>query len=208
MIDPPAASRQPPAGRRGRLIVISGPSGVGKTSVCAALLARPGFRRVITSTSRPPRPGERDGIDYHFLSDEEFQAAVRRGEFLEHARVHGHLYGTPRKEVGAGLAEGLRVLLNIDVQGARQIREKVRGGERIPLTQVFLLPPTIEELTRRLASRGTEDSRSVKERLERAIAEMEERTEYDHVIVNDEVTAAVERILEVLDPGQGLRKIT
>src|SRR5262245_51818543 len=155
-MDPaPSDSRTSKAEARpgGRLILVSGPSGVGKTSICAALLARGGMRRVITATSRPPRPGERDGVDYHFFTEAKFQEAIRRGEFLEHARVHGHLYGTPREEVAAGLRDGLPVLLNIDVQGARQIREQVKAGEPIPLTQIFLLPPSLAELERRLKAR-------------------------------------------------------
>jgi guanylate kinase len=199
-----SASRQSPdASRSGRLVLISGPSGVGKTSICSALLAHGGMRRVITATSRPPRPGERDGVDYHFLSEARFQEAIRRGEFLEHAKVHGHLYGTPREEVAAGLREGRPVLLNIDVQGARQIREKVKADEAIPLTQIFLMPPSLEELERRLETRKTDDPAVVKKRLETAIREMEERTLYDHVVVNDDLAATVSRILALLGlPGK------
>ena len=184
-------------------MLISGPSGVGKTSICSALLARGGMRRVITATSRPPRPGERDGVDYHFLSEAGFQEAIRRGEFLEHAKVHGHLYGTPREEVEAGLREGRPLLLNIDVQGARQIREKVKAGEAIPLTQIFLLPPSLEELERRLETRKTDDPAVVRNRLETAAREMEEKSLYDHVVVNDDLAAAVSRILSLLGlPGE------
>jgi guanylate kinase len=194
-----SASRQPPtASRTGRLILISGPSGVGKTSICSALLARSGMRRVITATSRPPRPGERDGVDYHFLSEDAFRESIRRGEFLEHAKVHGHLYGTPREEVEVGLRQGRPVLLNIDVQGARQIREKVKAGEPIPLTQIFLMPPSLEELERRLETRKTDDPAVVKKRLETAIREIEEKSFYDHVVVNDDLAATVSRILSIL----------
>jgi guanylate kinase len=182
----------------GKLIVISGPSGVGKTTICEWILTRPGFRRVITATSRPPRSGERDGVDYHFLPREAFEAAIRRGEFLESALVHGHLYGTPRSAVEAGLREAKWLLLNIDVQGARQIREAVRSGAPLPACFIFIEPPSLEELARRLAGRGTDAPAVVKSRLETALLEMKEREHYDSAVVNDEVEAAGKRILEAV----------
>jgi len=191
----------------GRLIVVSGPSGVGKTTVCEALLGYPGFRRVVTATSRPPRPGERQGIDYHFLSEADFEAAQGRGEFLETAQVHGHLYGTPRKVVEEGLQENVWLLLNIDVQGARQIRESARKAP-LPLQMVFLEPPNIEELARRLRGRGTDGPESMEKRLKTALLELEERPQYDHVVVNNKVPATVKRILKLIGyPGSG-RKST
>ncbi len=193
---PPAASRQPPAGSPpGLLIVVSGPSGVGKTTICNALLQHPGFERVVTCTSRPARTGERDGVDYRFLSEDSFREAIDRGEFLEHARVHGHFYGTPKRQVEEGLRKGRRLLLNIDVQGARQIREAAKGGSSLPLYFVFVEPPSLAELERRLRERGTDGPRVVEQRLATAVRELEERDNYNLVVVNEKVAQAVEAIL-------------
>ena len=200
MTSPPPCptGRQDPEAGGGRLVVISGPSGVGKTTICNALLTQHLFQRVVTATSRPPRPGERDGVDYHFLTEGAFEEGLRLGKFLEHARVHGNLYGTPRREVEEGLKAGKQVLLNIDVQGARQIREAARGPSPLPLVLIFIAPPTWEELERRLGSRGTESPEAAHRRLETARREMDERSSYDHLVVNDEVPLAVQRILVAL----------
>ena|SRR5207249_3886452 len=188
----------------GRLVVISGPSGVGKTTVCDEVLKLPGFRRVVTATSRPPRKGEVDGVHYHFYDAPAFESAVARGEFLEHARVHGHLYGTPRRALLDGLEKAPFLLLNIDVQGARQVREAIRKGAPIPSVFIFLEPPSLEELGRRLGSRGTDRPEEVEVRLRTALSELEERDLYDHVVVNDDIRSAVERVLEAV--GYGGRK--
>ena len=175
--------------RPGIVAVISGPSGVGKTTVIEALLRLPGYARSVTATTRPPRAGERDGVDYHFLARAAFEEGLARGRFLEHATVHGNLYGTPRDGVEALLARGLVCVLNIDVQGAESLR---RSG--LPVATVFLLPPSLEALRERLARRGTEPEADVERRLETARRELAEQDRFDCRVVNGTVEAAVGEI--------------
>ncbi|MCK6480566.1 MAG: guanylate kinase [Planctomycetes bacterium] len=178
----------------GLVAVISGPSGVGKSTVIEGLLRRPGYRRSITATTRAPRGAEKDGVDYLFLAREGFEADVRRGRFLEHATVHGNLYGTPRDGVESVLARGEVCLLNIDVQGACSLRTS-----GLPVVTIFLLPPSLEELERRLGRRGTEDPAAVRRRLETARAEMAEKDRFDLEVVNREVAQAVEVIASFIE---------
>lgn len=175
--------------RCGLLVVVSGPSGVGKTTVVDRLLSRPGFTRAVTATTRAPRPGEQDGRDYHFLAGDEFEKRVRAGRFLEHAVVHGNRYGTPREEVEAILAEGGVCLLNVDVQGAASLRGTVE-----PALFVFLRPPSLEALAARLARRGTESEAAAARRLAAAAEEMAREGEFDATVVNDDLERAVEEI--------------
>ena len=174
---------------RGLLVVLSGASGVGKTAIAAELLRLPQFARAVTATTRAPRPGEKDGVDYHFLTDAAFREKVARGEFLEHAEVHGRLYGTPRDAVQAIAGRGLVCLLVIDVQGAATLRrDKVAGRF------VFVAPPSLEELERRLRGRGTESEEAIARRLAAARQEIAESGSYDAVVINDDLGRAVREI--------------
>ncbi len=183
---------------RGLVAVVSGPSGVGKTTVIARLLQRPGFARSITATTRAPRGGETDGVDYLFLSRPDFEAGIAAGRFLEHAVVHGNLYGTPRDAVEAVLARGDVCVLNIDVQGAESFR---RSG--LPVATVFLLPPSMEELERRLGRRGTESEGEMQRRLDMARAEMKEVGRFDLAVENHVVDDTVRTLAEFLDRRRG-----
>lgn len=174
---------------RGLLVVVSGASGVGKSVIAGRLLRLPEFARTVTATTRAPRPGERDGVDYHFLTDAAFREKVRKGEFLEHAEVHGRLYGTPREAVEAIVGQGLVCLLVIDVQGAATLRRnKVKGRF------VFVAPPSEEELERRLRGRGTDSQAAISQRLATARHEMAQSASYDAVVINDDLDRAVREI--------------
>ena len=181
-------------GARGIVAVVSGPSGVGKTTVIDGLLRRPGYARSITATTRAPRPGERDGVDYLFLTRERFEEGLAAGRFLEHATVHGNLYGTPRDAVEAVLARGDVCLLNIDVQGAESLR---RSG--FPVVTVFLLPPSPEELQARLERRGTETPEEKARRIEVARRELEQADRFDARIVNRVVDGTVAEVAAFID---------
>jgi guanylate kinase len=172
-----------------RLVVISGPSGVGKTTVCDRLFARKGFERVVTATTRDPRPGERPGKDYVFLAEKEFEAWASQGRFLEWANVHGHRYGTPRASVEEIVKRGHHALLNIDVQGAASVR-----ATGFPCVLVFLLPPTWEELERRLRGRGTDPEEEIARRLAGAKAELLRQDDFDLKVTNDDPDRAAEEI--------------
>lgn len=151
--------------RQGILFVISAPSGTGKSTLCENLRATPDFIYSISCTTRPPRPGEENGVDYHFLSREDFQHRIERGEMLEYAQVHDNYYGTLKATVKEALDQGTDVLLDIDVQGAATIRKTDDAMVRDSLVDVFIMPPTIEELERRLRKRGTETEEQVQQRL-------------------------------------------
>lgn len=193
--------------RYGKLIIISGPSGVGKTTVCDGLAGLPGLRRVVTCTTREPRDSEVNGRHYHFLSKGEFQEGISKNRFLEHAVVHGHLYGTPRDAVETGVCAGELVLLNIDVQGASRIRRALKEEDpellRGRVSSIFLLPPDFEELERRLAGRGTDSKEEIQKRLETARQEMLEKDKYDFQIINGNLPEAVREIKQRIGyPGE------
>ncbi len=179
---------------QGDLFVISAPSGTGKTTICRRILQEvPGVEFSVSYTTRPPRRGEVDGRDYHFVDTDIFQSMVEYGEFLEWARVHGNLYGTGRKDVLSRLEAGRDVLLDIDVQGARQVKAKYPRA-----VMVFILPPSLRELEDRLAGRGTEDRHGLEVRLENAAREMEAAREYDYAVVNDELARAVQDVEAII----------
>lgn len=179
---------------RGDLIIISGPSGAGKGTLVRDLLTRvPRLWHSVSATTRPPRPGEREGADYYFLTPEEFERRVRAGEFLEHAEVHGHRYGTLRVPVEQKIAEGRRVVLEIDPQGAMQVRTAVPES-----VLVFVLAPSEEELRRRLARRGSETSAEVEKRMETAQRELQVVGDYDYVVINDDVRRATDELTSIV----------
>ena len=177
------------------LVVLSSPSGGGKTSIARQLLAaRPDVGYSVSATTRPPRTGEQDGRDYHFLPRNEFERRVAAGEFVEHAAYGGNLYGTLRAEIERIFAARKHAVLDIEVEGARQIRQTLPGAVR-----VFVLPPSGAELIRRLEARRTEDRATLRRRLDRADEELAAVGEYDYAIVNDNLDHAVARVSAILD---------
>jgi guanylate kinase len=170
-----------------RVFVITGPSGVGKGTLIRTLRERmPELELSVSATTRPPRPGEQDGVDYHFLTDADFQRRVDAGEFVEHATYSGRRYGTLRAELERRLRAGHPVVLEIEVQGARQVRRTMPEA-----LQVFIAPPSPEALRERLIRRGTDSEEQMQRRLARAEEELAARSEFEHVIVNDDLETAV-----------------
>ena len=190
------------------LLLISAPSGGGKTTVCSALLgANAGLRRVVTCTTRLPRPGEQDGVDYHFFTPEDFARRAGAGEFLEHATVYGRSYGTLKSSVLDLLAAGNDVLLNIDVQGAASVR-KVATSDPVlsgALVTVFLTPPTLAELESRLRGRGADAEEVVLRRLAEARAEAARWTEFDYLVVSG-ARADDSRRMQAIHDAERLRR--
>lgn len=170
--------------RTGLLCVVSGPSGCGKTTLCRAQAHHPGFVYSISCTTRAPRHGEINGQDYHFLYEEEFLARVKRKQFLEYAKVHEHYYGTLKSAVIGHLQDGKDVLMDIDVQGAAMIRRCRDPLIRVSHVDVFIMPPSLKELHRRLIGRGTEDDAALNLRLDNARAEMKHWRDYQYVITS------------------------
>ncbi len=169
------------------MFVVSAPSGAGKSTLCDALRQTPDFVYSVSCTTRPPRAGEIEGEDYHFLSEAEFAARLTAGEFLEHANVHGKFYGTLREPILSNLHDGIDVLIDIDTQGAAAIRAFDDPFVRQALADVFIMPPDLEELRRRLTKRGTETEEQIEVRLVTAAREMELWREYRYTIISRSV---------------------
>ncbi len=177
------------------LTVISGPTAVGKGTVVRYLIEH--FDDVhlsVSATTRAPRPGETDGVDYYFLSHEEFELLIETGQMLEYATVHGkNFYGTPRQPVETAIADGKHVILEIDIQGARQVK-----AARPETKTIFIAPPTWDDLVERLKGRGTESVEEQEIRLATARVELEAQSEFDHVVINDEVARCAREVLELM----------
>lgn len=185
-------------GKKGLLIVISGPSGVGKDTLIKRLLEQdPNLRYSVSCTTRAPRPGEVDGVDYSFVSRERFQQLVGEGAFLEHAVYNGNLYGTLIERVERERQAGHDVVLKIEVKGAEQVRAKV-----LDAIFIFVAPPSVDELVKRQIKRNTETSEDMKARRQIATREMEYAARYDHVVVNDELEHAAAEILAILQQAR------
>ncbi len=177
-----------------RVFVITGPSGVGKGTLIRGLRERlPQLELSVSATTRGPRPGEEDGVDYHFLSREDFDRRVREGDFVEHADYAGRSYGTLRSELESRVKDGVPIVLEIEVQGARQVRAAMPEA-----VQVFIAPPSVEALRTRLVGRGTDDQDEVGRRLAVAESELEAQPEFAHVVVNDRLEDALEELTGIV----------
>ena len=194
--DGPGARRRPPV-----VLALSAPSGAGKSSLARALVAaEPSARFSVSYTTRPARPGEVDGSHYHFVGEREFETMIAAGAFLEHARVFDRYYGTSSKSVRTVLAQGYDVILDIDWQGARQVREAFDGA-----VSVFILPPSIDALRSRLVERDQDSAETIHRRMRDARSELAHYEEFDHVVVNDHFDSALATLRAILNGGNGLR---
>ena len=180
--------------KKGILLIVSGPSGSGKGTVVSVLNEYTGYELSISATTRKPRPNEENGIHYFFKETEEFKQMIEKNLLLEHACFCENYYGTPRDNVEGKLNEGINVILEIEVQGALQVKEKYPEA-----VLIFLIPPSLEELQSRLVGRGTEDMDTINKRINRALEELEFLPKYDYVVINDKVESAVTKIKEVVE---------
>jgi guanylate kinase len=195
-----AARLGAPVAASGQLVVVAGPSGVGKGTILAQLRRRfPDVVYSVSATTRSPRPGEQDGVHYHFIDDAQFDQLIATGGLLEWAQYASTRYGTPRQPVLDALAQGKTVLLEIELNGARQVRHTYPQAR-----QVFIAPPSWDELERRLRGRGAETSAQIEQRLEAARVEMAAASEFDRVIVNDDLNQAVDELVNFLGLAKGI----
>ncbi len=190
--------------RRGLMFVLSSPSGAGKTTLSRALMAEDsGITMSISATTRPPRPGEVDGVDYYFVSADQFQSMVAENALLEWATVFGNRYGTPRAPVESALADGRDVLFDIDWQGTQQLQQTDAASD---LVRVFILPPHLDELERRLKNRNTDHPEVIADRMARARDEISHWGEYDYILVNDDAETCLNEIRAILKAERLRRK--
>lgn len=189
--------------RRGLMFVLSSPSGAGKTTISHMLLAAdPDIKLSVSVTTRPMRPGERDGVDYHFATDAEFDQMVADDDFYEWAHVFGHRYGTPKGHIRSGLKDGQDWLFDIDWQGTQQLIQK----DKQDVVAVFILPPSIDELRRRLETRAQDSAAVIDARMDRARAEISHWDAYDYVVINDDVDACFAKVREILHAERRKRR--
>lgn len=179
--------------KKGSLIVISGPSGAGKGTIVGHLLDDENIELSVSCTTRPPRPHEKDGVNYFFKRSDEFNNMVVSNSFLEHANVFGCQYGTPKDRVLERLEAGKHVILEIDVQGAMQVKGNYKDA-----VLIFIMPPSEEELLKRLRGRGTESERQIEQRIAQAREEMAVKDQYDHIVINDDLNQAIEEVQEII----------
>ena len=188
------------SGRRGLLIILSSPSGAGKSTLSRRLREwDPSISFSVSATTRAPREGEMDGQDYHFMTEKRFQADVADGEMLEHAHVFGNFYGSPRAPVQAAIDAGRDVLFDIDWQGAQQIQNSALGPHTL---SIFILPPSIDELHRRLVSRGQDAPEVIAKRMRKSWDEISHWAEYDYVLINDDLEATDKRLKSIVEAAR------
>ncbi len=180
--------------RKGLVAIISGPSGSGKSSICQKLIERLPYRLSVSATTRPPRDSERDGEQYYFMSRQEFLKELRKEGFLEHSEHFGNLYGTPRAAVEEAFHNGEVIVLEIDVNGARQLMDRMSE-----VFCIFVMPPSLQELERRLRGRGTDHEVSIRSRLDRAKMEIEQCARYDQQVVNDDLERSTELVRQLIE---------